>query len=289
MIIENEPNLDYHQSTAISATKLKDFERSPAYYYAKHVSREIVESPSAAMVLGSAIHAALLEPEEFPKRFVEAPQVDRRTKAGKEDWAAFQSTLEGRDPLKADEMQVVREVQRSAEGVVNPFLEDARIESVVRVKSEYGWLQSRPDCWTKEGPVMDVKTIRDMASLHRQFWSLGYHIQDAFYRSVIDYETGEDPGPVQFIFVETQAPFQVARVQVDEETSVLSRHYVFSLLERLWECRRQEDFPGRYDPYRIEELSAPGWLRSSLEETAANEIAGFQALAVFEADEEGEA
>ena len=283
MILE-EANLDYHLSPAISATKLKDFERSPAYYEAKHIFRDISDEPSPAMVLGSAIHTALLEPAEFGFRYVEAPKVDRRTKQGKADWEAFQATLEGRDALKPEDMETVRAVQSSAQPVVEPFLGGATIEASVRVETEYGWLQCRPDCWTAEGPVMDIKTIRDMASLQQQFFSFGYHIQDSFYRIVLEYESGKDPGPIQFVFVETSPPYQVARIQVDEETAVLTKHYVFSLLEKFWECSRTEEFPGRYNPFSITEIAAPTWVRSKLEANAADKIAGFQALAVFETE-----
>jgi len=39
--------------------------------------------------LGSAAHAAIFEPEAFVERYACAPVCDRRTKAGKETWAAF--------------------------------------------------------------------------------------------------------------------------------------------------------------------------------------------------------
>ena len=61
-------------------------EKSPAHF--KYWLDNKPE-PTAAMQLGSAIHSAILTPLEFTKNYVVAPDIDKRTKAGKEAWAKF--------------------------------------------------------------------------------------------------------------------------------------------------------------------------------------------------------
>jgi len=65
----------------LSYSALKAYAKSPNHYL-MYVGREFVETP--AMVLGSALHCLVLEPQEWSKRYITAPKFDRRTKAGKE-------------------------------------------------------------------------------------------------------------------------------------------------------------------------------------------------------------
>jgi hypothetical protein len=44
--------------------------------------------PTDAMKQGSLVDCLITEPQNFDRKYVVAPKVDRRTKAGKEAWAA---------------------------------------------------------------------------------------------------------------------------------------------------------------------------------------------------------
>lgn len=61
---------DYFSSPGLSQSGIKDLEVSPLRYWFKHINplRE-PEVPTLAMNLGSAIHCAILEPEEFLCRY----------------------------------------------------------------------------------------------------------------------------------------------------------------------------------------------------------------------------
>ena len=52
-----------------------------------------------SLLVGSAFHCFLLEPNEFDKRYVFAPKFDKRTKAGKEQYAEFEETLGGKKAI----------------------------------------------------------------------------------------------------------------------------------------------------------------------------------------------
>jgi exodeoxyribonuclease VIII len=56
---------------------------------------------SEALLVGSAFHCYLLEPEDFDKRYVYAPKIDKRTKAGKEMYAAFLEDIGDRKAIPA--------------------------------------------------------------------------------------------------------------------------------------------------------------------------------------------
>ncbi len=81
------PFSDYLALDRISAHGIQKVGRSPLHYRAE---RDAPMTPSDAMKLGTAVHTGLLEPELWDSVLC-APKVDRRTKAGKEAWAAFQA------------------------------------------------------------------------------------------------------------------------------------------------------------------------------------------------------
>ena len=77
-----DTNEVYHSSDAISASGLK-------YIYQNSVQKFLQRQAfsSKAMNLGSAVHAAMLEPAEYINDFHVMPKIDGRTKAGKEEKA----------------------------------------------------------------------------------------------------------------------------------------------------------------------------------------------------------
>ena len=80
MIITNE---EYHADPAVSASHLHMVAKSPYHYWSRYLNpdRQPVK-PTAAMLFGTLVHTAVLEPDELRNRYDLAP--DRRIKAGKE-------------------------------------------------------------------------------------------------------------------------------------------------------------------------------------------------------------
>ena len=95
--IENEA---YHRGTGISKSALDKISRSPAHYKS---SLEAPAKPTDSMILGSAVHAAILEPDLFASKYIAMPKIDRRTKTGKEDYAAFIAANLGKEVLEQDD------------------------------------------------------------------------------------------------------------------------------------------------------------------------------------------
>ena len=60
--------------------------KSPEYF--KHIMENPLP-PTSAMKFGTALHMQVLEPEQYDKHYVVMPKFDKRTKKGKEDFAAF--------------------------------------------------------------------------------------------------------------------------------------------------------------------------------------------------------
>ena len=83
------PNEEYHARPGVSASMLKSMASGWRSFEAEYITKTAPRKESAAMALGTAVHAALLEPEAFADEYAVIPEEcsDRRTKAYKE-WAA---------------------------------------------------------------------------------------------------------------------------------------------------------------------------------------------------------
>jgi len=83
-------NEDYHSSKGISRSQLMLLNQSPYHFWYKIFSGKYVkENATPAMNIGQIFHVLLLEPDKFDSEFVVMPQLDRRTKNGKEEYKQF--------------------------------------------------------------------------------------------------------------------------------------------------------------------------------------------------------
>ena len=77
---------EYRASEGISRSELWRLRESPEKF--KYL-QEHPEEPTPALVFGALVHKLVLEPETFEDEYAVAPDCDKRTKAGKEEWQAF--------------------------------------------------------------------------------------------------------------------------------------------------------------------------------------------------------
>jgi exodeoxyribonuclease VIII len=75
-------NEDYHAGDGVSKSQLDMVALSPALLQWQK-SAPVDTEKLKALDMGTALHCLLLEPEEFDKRFIVAPQFNRRTNQGK--------------------------------------------------------------------------------------------------------------------------------------------------------------------------------------------------------------
>ncbi|NBR90787.1 MAG: hypothetical protein EBS68_12910, partial [Rhodobacteraceae bacterium] len=103
--VHGMPAAEYHAVDAIGSSTVRALIAStPAH--AKYALSHGEQSES--MALGTAVHAAILEPHTFLQQIAIAPDVDRRTKEGKERWGSFQETAAGRTVITHDQGESLR-------------------------------------------------------------------------------------------------------------------------------------------------------------------------------------
>jgi hypothetical protein len=107
-------NTAYHAHPAVSKSHLDLIARSPLHYWARYLDpNRIAPEPSPQMRLGTALHTHVLELSRWDEEIAVAPAMDRRTKAGKEAWQAFQDDAAGKTVITADDAEQVMAMGRA--------------------------------------------------------------------------------------------------------------------------------------------------------------------------------
>lgn len=183
------------------------------------LAEEIEQTP--AMLLGSAIHCAILEPERFSIEYAIAPKVDRRTKEGKSTWEAFELANAGKSILTEDQGDTIKGMKESilSHEIASMVLSGGEAEYSYYVKDDETGLQlkARPD-YRNGSALIDLKTTSDASfeGFSKAIGGFGYHIQAAFYLDVFNKSQSESYRDFFFVAIENKAPFALAIYRLDE-------------------------------------------------------------------------
>jgi len=268
-IVEDMPAAVYHSVDALgSSTLRKVLSASPAHAMAALRNRE----ETASQRLGTALHAALLEPAKFEAQIAIAPECDRRTKDGKATWEAFQLQAEGRTVITADQGEslagMVEAVKGSKAAAGLLRMANVREVSVFATDPLIGLpIKARLDAWAPGDRgefIVDIKTTSGLASrseFERTLASYGYGAQAAFYMRVAR-AAGLKVSEFIFIAVETSDPYGVGCYALDEEIVALFEPEVDRAIEAWAVAKRGGVF--RAYPDEVQKLGAPKWLRRQL-------------------------
>lgn len=263
-------NAEYHGGPGISKSGLDLLARSPMHLkWAMGTANG--NPPTAAQKIGTAAHALILEPEVFTQEYAVAPQVDRRTKAGKEAWASFQAENEGRELLTQDEWDQLHAMRDAvmAHPVASKLLTGApgkAEQSVYWQDQVTGELcRCRPDFWRQDGILVDLKSTDDagLESFSKSLANWRYHVQHPFYLDGCCHaieQAGLDlvkPNHFLFLVVEKRAPYGVAVYQLDQESIDLGREQYRRDLDLYHQCRQTDEWPGYGN--RIQQIGVPQW------------------------------
>lgn len=265
-----ESNAAYHADTShVSHSMLEDFRRSIKGYRDRYITGTMPGGePSPEMIIGSALHCLLLEPDSFDDQFAIVPKVDRRTKDGKSAWAAFLEQADGKALLDDDGMSRVREM---AAAVQDDKAAAALLRAVDYAEESIRWTDHATGMQCKCRPdgliagdqpiVIDLKTSANPSpnAFARRALDLGYHRQAAHYRYGVAAKTDSviEVDHV-FIVVGNSAPFDCFCYRMDFDALDLGRRQNFADLSRLRDCMRSGNWR---DPMAdcISPLSLPGY------------------------------
>lgn len=253
-------NAAYHAHHAVSKSHLDLIEQSPLHYWARYLDpNRIKPEPTAAMLLGSAFHTMVLEPHLFDEQYAAAPaEINRRTKAGKEEWAAFEAAAEGKTVLAVEQLV---QLNAMAESVRNHPAAKLLLGMDGKAEQTYMWSDSqygveckcRPD-WHAGSVVVDLKTTANASPdmFARSVSSFRYHVQAAWYLR-------GTPEAEQFLFIacEKEPPYAVAVYAASAEMVAAGQRAADRNLQILAECRAANQWPSYSTT--IQPLDLPRW------------------------------
>lgn len=263
------PAAQYHALPYISSSFLKKFRSNPA-------AALLPVEQTAAMILGSASHAYSLEGDvAFLAGFAVAPNVDKRTKDGKAEWASFELANQGKTILTIDQAQAVFGIDKSLKShpLASLLLKRGNPElTLIWDDKETGLrCKARIDLDPERRALIDYKTCADVAKFERQMVSLNYPIQAAWY-SMGAFESGIDHDTFIFVAAETSEPYPVRCGFMASDYMVWAKDETRRLMRLVAECKAANHFPNYEVPRHImsmdqitpsdllEEFELPRWV-----------------------------
>lgn len=243
-------NREYREAEGISRSELQLFRKSPKHY---EYSKTHPQEKTQALAFGSAAHKYILEKEDFFNEYAIIPNVDRRTKEGKEQYARFLEDSEDKELLTLDDYAVITEMAKAIDEhpFARDFLEGEHEVSFFWTDDITGEkVKCRPDCLNPNTDLIGKKIIVDYKTtdscedghFERSCKKYGYQLQSAMYREGVFQNTFEDYGFV-FVAQEKKAPYCV-RVHVCCEEFINTGLDEYRALMGLYhKCKELDKYP----------------------------------------------
>lgn len=257
-VVRGLSNQDYHAQSSISKSGLDLIRKAPAVYRWR---KDNPQPPTPAMRMGTLVHTAILEPDRMSELIV-APTVDRRTSAGKAEWAAFLIESEGKEIATAEELEQLSAIRDAAWS--HPACRKA-LGMIAEVETSIGWqidgidCRCRPDAILTNGVILDVKTTRGATAdeFAKSCAQYRYHVQAAFYSDGYKAAFGDPPKGFIFLAVETEVPHLCAIYVASEAMTVRGRADYEADLRTYSRCMETGEWPGLSETPTVIDL--PKW------------------------------
>lgn len=240
--MKDEYHSDYDR---VSKSMLNVFCESRELYRHYYVDRDLSPPrPSSAMDIGTIVHAVLLDRKHIDEVVAVYPESCYRSDGGLNGHAAkaFRADNPGRIAIKADDAAVVASCVQAVVDSESFFWidhPDARREEISK------WNQILPcramvDLWVDDGAsiyAFDIKTTAkiELSAFIPTARRLRYWLQDAHYSTGLQ-TLHRRQVVFEFICVETQPPFRVARRRYDDAARNLAFERYVEILDDVAEC-----------------------------------------------------
>ncbi|MBK5075189.1 PD-(D/E)XK nuclease-like domain-containing protein [Budviciaceae bacterium CWB-B4] len=225
----------YHADEAIGSTSVKAISVSPANLYFNPFKG------SKAANIGTAIHAALLEPEYFRKAFIFDDSIKSRSSS---EYKKLLLTTNEENIFIGNEVETINRMIDASK-----LNEDFMDYMATPGRSEVSMFTTCPETGLKLkcrfdrlsdylSYPLDVKSCNDASErgFSVAFGKFHYHVQAAFYLYVLKLVTGRDLNQFCFFAQESKPPYRNCMYYIGEDSLELGRKTMMTALCKLKAC-----------------------------------------------------
>lgn len=278
MILSNLSAAEYDKNPALRSSTLKKFRGDTPASRVKYLLDNPESTDSDALLLGTMVHALLLEPHLFnePDRhwIIEREPLGDKTRLAKnggarEAWELMKGTAERLGlPI------VKNSIWKTAKGIEaqvrkHPYFKlvaESQKELSIFAEVEGTACKARYDVWNSRlKTVMDFKTSSNQLtnrSIQNSIVDYGYHFSAAMYME-LGKAVGLDAQRFVWVFVESFPPYNCRFVEASESMLEIGREEFYRCLRKYRQCMDWNDWPGYSTD--IETLDLPDWYARKLE------------------------
>lgn len=260
-IIENMPAEEYFEVEAASNSGLKLVMRSPAHFRYPEPDK----ADKRTMTIGTAFHAAVLEPDHFAKHYLVSSVDDRRLA----EYKGLAKDVGGDRVLTITENRQILSMRdaiyansRAKRLIMAPGRNELSVFSTdpitgVPVKCRFDKKGDAPT-------ALDLKKTPDARghAFSKVISDLRYYMAVAYYSDVWFWETGEKIKEFPLIAVEPESPHGCICHDLDEIALMLGRKHYREALNTYAACLES----GKWPAYEMdsEPASVTAWLAEEL-------------------------
>lgn len=279
------PNDDYHASNGVSRSGIVQLCRSPKHYWERYINPEREKpEPTPALIIGSAFHTLVLEPDLFNDSFIvyqkpdKLPPTLRLKDVGRELFEINKFNIEqakrDRDNYEIDFEILSRNkmiltieqydtVQRMRDSVMSDpeasqLLAGAQYERSLYFKDDASGelCKVRPD-FMHPHFAGDLKSSVDASegAFQRALYDYGYFLQGSMISDGIEKIKNKVIEEFVFILCEKEPPYAVVCYPVCYDTIEYGKKKYRAELLKLAECRKNNSWPS----YPSKVITLPHW------------------------------
>lgn len=255
----------YHAGPGISKSHLDEINRSPLHYWASYIDPDREpEEKTPALILGSAIDVACLEPDLLPSLYVSVPEdapkrpssTQRSAKKPSQDsldamawWDDFNAKHGGKTVLSTTDFRMVMAVRDriySHPLAKNLVTKGRKQSSYFAIDSHTGLLiKCKPDNVMEEEIIVDLKSTENASpdAFARSVINYRYDVQAAWYNGVVKKVDGVEPKQFVFVPIEKKWPHAIGVYFTPSEVMLRGQRIARRDLDLLADCLERNHWP----------------------------------------------
>lgn len=255
----------------VSASALKSLAKSPEHCYANHIAENRSQTETDSMLLGTLVHAFVLEPKTIKDLYIRTPDGMIRRGQRWEEWKRTEASY--RKPIKGsvyDKALMLRDKVLNSEMAMSYLMGRKRsidVEERVSFNQKFGdrWIRMTGflDLVNHETRrIVDIKTVSNADDLSKCAKDGRWDLQAVQYLNAMELTRGHKYR-MFFLVVETNSPHRIRIVELSPSAIHVARHDHTRLTLDYVRRMEEDDWTGEIVQ---SDVDMPSWFTRELED-----------------------